>query len=79
MADYLPYQDLSFGFAKLLEDLSASWAAGDVDFLRELVAQGEFGEAMDNLVALAGDSGRALSAAQSAAVAALCSQMGLRV
>ena len=75
MADYRPYQELDFAFAKLLEDLS--WPARDVAIVQELLTHSEYGEALTNLVALGAQNGKGFTKGQLARINDMGAKMGL--
>ena len=52
MADLEHYGRLSRAFAPLLQDLSATWPEEDLQYVREEVDHSEFGEALENLIAV---------------------------
>ena len=77
MPDFRPYQNLDFAFAQLFEGLSRSWATRDLKDVRELVSHAEYGEALDNLVAIGANNGRGFTTDQLARISDLCAKMGL--
>ena len=77
MADYRPYQNMDYCFAKLFEDLSKTWPTRDIAFVQELVSHSEYGEAMENLLALGAKNGKGFTKGQLAAIAGMCAKMGL--
>lgn len=52
MADLAHYDRLQRAFDGLLQDLSATWPKQDLEYVREEVGHGEYGDALENLVAL---------------------------
>ena len=52
MADLEHYNRLSQAFAPLLQDLSTIWPKEDLQYVREEVDHTEFGEALENLIAV---------------------------
>lgn len=52
MADLEHYTRLSQAFAPLLRDLSTTWLKEDLQYVREEVEHSEFGEALENLIAV---------------------------
>ena len=52
MADLEHFARLSRAFAPLLQDLSATWPEKDLRYVREEVDHHEFGEALENLIAV---------------------------
>ncbi len=52
MADLEHYTRLSQAFAPLLQDLSTTWPKEDLQYVREEVEHSEFGEALENLIAV---------------------------
>jgi hypothetical protein len=79
MPNFQPYQNLDFAFAQLFEALSKSWATRDLNEVRELVTHAEYGEALDNLVAIGAQNGKGFTKDQLARISDLCTKMGLDV
>jgi hypothetical protein len=78
-ADYKPYQDMNFRFAKLLEDVSKTWAARDVALVQELLSHSEYGEAMECLIALGFSNGKGFTKGQSAPISVMCKTLGVEM
>jgi hypothetical protein len=79
MADYKPYQDMNFRFAKLLEDVSKTWQARDIALVQDLVSHSEYGEAMECLLALGVNNGKGFSKGQSAIISEMCNTLGVEM
>jgi hypothetical protein len=79
MADYKPYQDMNFRFAKLLEELSKTWPASDIAFVKDLASHSEYGEAMECLLALTSKNGKPVTPAQSATLSEMCNALGMQM
>jgi len=79
MADYKPYQDMNFRFAKLLEDVSKTWPAGDVTLVQDLVSHSEYGEAMECLLALGVNNGKGFTKGQSSTISEMCKTLGVEM
>lgn len=62
MTDLSHYDRLREAFDGLLRDLAATWPAKDVEYVREEVGYGEYGEALENLVALGFRNGKGFGA-----------------
>jgi hypothetical protein len=77
MANFRPYQNLDFAFVQLFEGLSKSWASSDLKEVRDLVSHAEYGEALDNLVAIGAQNGKGFSKDQLSRISDLCATMGL--
>ena len=52
MKDFEHYNRLSQAFVPLLQDLSTMWPKEDLQYVREEVDHSEFGEALENLIAV---------------------------
>jgi hypothetical protein len=79
MADLAPYQRLEFAFATLLNDLAKTWSSCDIDYVRDIVAHAEFGEALENLAALGRRNGAGFSTGQLCQIKAMASEMKLDI
>ncbi len=64
-------------FETLLRDLAATWPARDIEYVREEVGYGEYGDALDNLIALGVSNGAGLGVEQAGQVEALAAAMGV--
>jgi hypothetical protein len=51
-------QELNFDFAKLLADLSQTWTTRDIAYVQDIVSHAEYGEALENLVAIGQRNGK---------------------
>jgi hypothetical protein len=52
MADQTHFAGLDQAFTSLLDSLTGSWPAADLDYVREEIGHAEYGEALENLIAL---------------------------
>lgn len=52
MTDVEHHNRLSKAFAPLLQDLSTTWPKEDLQYVREEVEYNEYGEALENLIAV---------------------------
>jgi|GEM_PF-3246502 len=53
MADLVELEAIRRSFLQLTDDLAAAWPADDLAVIREDIGYGEYGEALENLIALA--------------------------
>jgi len=79
MSNFAPYQNLDFAFSKLFEALSSTWSKSEFQIVQELVSHAEYGEALENLVAIGRQSGKSFTAGQTSMIAALAAKMGVSV
>ena len=79
MTDFASYRKLDYAFADLLADLSKSWPSIDVAYVQDIVAHAEYGDALENLVAMAANNGRNFSSCQTEKLRGMCVLMGLDV
>jgi hypothetical protein len=77
MADLAHYDRLQRALGDLLQDLSAAWPKQDLDYIREEVGHGEYGDALENLIALGLRNGTGFSPDQVRQVEALAAAMGM--
>lgn len=63
MASIEHFNRLTQAFASLFQDLSAMWPKQDLDYVREEVEHSEFGEALENLIAIGLQNGKGFSPA----------------
>lgn len=63
MANIEHFNRLTQAFAPLFQDLSAMWPKQDLDYAREEVEHFEFGEALENLIAVGLQNGKGFSPA----------------
>jgi hypothetical protein len=75
MADLAHYNRIRVTFNGLLDDLSTFWPADDIAYVREEVGYGEYGDALENLVALGLRNGRGFGPKQAREVEALAAAM----
>lgn len=71
------YADLRAAFDALLSGLEPVWPAASLSYVREEVARDEYGEALENLAALALREGHALDAAALRRIETLAARTGL--
>ena len=77
MADLAYYDRLQRAFNDLFQTLSATWPKPDLDYVREVVGQGEYGDALENLVALGLRNGAGFNRDQTRQVEALAATMSM--
>lgn len=78
MADLVHYDRLERAFDTLLQDLLPTWPMEkDVGYVREEIGHGEYGDALENLVALGLGNGVGFSSSQVQQVEALAAMMGM--
>lgn len=77
MSNFAPYQDLEFGFSKLFLALSASWSVSDIKYVKELVSHAEYGEALENLVAIGQQKAKSFTSGQASMIADLATKMNI--
>jgi hypothetical protein len=77
MADLAHYDRLQRAFDDLLQNLCTAWPKQDLDYVREEVGHGEYGDALENLIALGLRNGAGFSPDQARQVEALAAAMGM--
>jgi len=77
MAEFRSYQDIESQFARLLGDLGGTWARKDIVYVQDLIGHAEYGEALDNLIAIGRNAGHPFSGGQMAQIQALARAMGI--
>ncbi len=77
MADLAHYNRLQQIFDGLLQDLSTVWLKQDLDYVREELEHGEYGDALENLVALGLHNGMGFDPDQAQQIEALAAAMGV--
>lgn len=77
MSNFAPYQNLDFAFGKLFEALSSTWSKSDIQYVHELVAHAEYGEALENLVAIGRQSGKPFTDGQAGMINKIAAEIGL--
>jgi hypothetical protein len=77
MADLSHYDRLRNAFDVLLNDLAATWPANDLDYVREEVDYGEYGDALENLIALGLRNHRPFDSEQVMHIEDLATAMGM--
>lgn len=75
MVNLSHYDRLRDAFDGLLRDLAATWPAEDIEYVREEVGYGEYGDALENLVALGFRSGKGFGPEQARQIEALAAAM----
>ena len=76
MADLAHYDRLHDGFTRLLKDLLPTWPMeDDIKYVLEYLAQDEYGEALENLIAVGLHNGVGFSPGQAQQVEALATAM----
>jgi hypothetical protein len=75
MVDLAHADRLQRAFASLLESLARRWLKQDVDYVSDEVAHGEYGDALENLVAIGLRNGKGFDAAQTRQIDALAAAM----
>ena len=78
MAGLSHYDRLCDGFDHLLRDLAATWPATDIAYVREEVGYGEYGDALENLIALGLRSGRGFGPEQARQIEVLAAAMEMK-
>jgi hypothetical protein len=71
------FRTLDDAFGTLLSDLSTDWPVCDVAYVRDILAHAEYGEALENLLALADRNGVGFSPGQRRTVEALGRSIGM--
>ncbi len=77
MAELAHYDRLQRAFDDLLQNLSAAWPKQDLDYVREEVGHGEYGDALENLIALGLRNAAGFSPGQVQQIEALAAAMGM--
>lgn len=78
MANLDHFHRIVRSFTSLLDELSPSWLKGDIEYVREEVGYDEYGEALENLIALGLRNGCGFTADQAKQVEDLAAAMGLK-
>ncbi len=78
MADFPNFDRLRTAFDSLLGDLADTWPTKDIEYVREEVGYGEYGDALENLVALGSRSGNGFGPEQLRQIEALAAAMHMR-
>jgi hypothetical protein len=79
MSNFAPYQNLDFAFFKLFEALSSTWSKSDIQFVNDLVSHAEYGEALENLVAIGRQNGKSFTDGQTRMIADIAAKMGVSI
>jgi len=79
MTDFAPYQKLELSFNQLLADLLKTWSTADIAYVRDIVAHAEFGEALENLIALGVSKGRKFDRGLMQRLEDIAAPMGMNV
>ncbi len=77
MTDFAQYQGFELTFAKLLADLSKTWTQRDILYIRDIVSHAEYGDALENLIAIGQQNGKAFSADHLRQIGELSRAMGI--
>jgi hypothetical protein len=75
MVDLVKLEAVRLSFIDLLDVLSSSWPAGDIAEVREDIDYGEYGLALENMIAIAEHYGRTFDDRQTETVLALATSM----
>ncbi len=75
MPDLSHYDRLREAFDSLLHELAVTWPANDIEYVRDEVGYGEYGDALENLIALGLRSGFGFSPEQAQQVEAMAAAM----
>lgn len=75
MADLAHHDRLQRAFDGLLQDLSATWPKQDLDYVREELRHDEYGDALENLIALGLRNGAGFGPDQARQVESLAAAM----
>ena len=75
MVEPAHHDRLRQAFARLFQDLSATWPTQDLDYVREEVGHGEYGDALENLIALGLQNGKGFSPDHARQVEAMAAAM----
>jgi hypothetical protein len=75
MVDLAHADRLQRAFASLLESLARRWLKQDVDCVSDEVAHGEYGDALENLVAIGLRNGKGFDPSQARQIEALAAAM----
>ena len=71
------HRDEDFAFASLLADLSKTWPARDIAYVQDIVSHAEYGEALENLVAIGQRNGEGFSPDQLRRISVIGAAMGM--
>jgi len=77
MLDIAHCERMDEAFAILLRDLSGTWPEQDIEYVREEVGHREYGDALENLIALGLKNGIGFSADQARKVEAIGVAVGI--
>jgi hypothetical protein len=75
MVDLIKLAKLRQTFADLLDDLALTWPAKGIDYVREIVGHGVYGDALENLIAIELEDGVGLSRDHVRTIEALAAMM----
>jgi hypothetical protein len=78
MADPAHFDRVHRIFTSLLEELGQVWAKQDVAYVSDEVAHGEYGDALENLIAIGLRNGKGFVPPQVAQIEALAAAMDMR-
>lgn len=77
MADFAHLDRLRQNFTSLLRTLAATWPEQDIAYVREEIGHGEFGDALENLIALGLRNGQGFSLDHERRIEDLAAAMGM--
>jgi hypothetical protein len=77
MAQVTTHDDLHQAFSDLLQVLSTSWPDDDLAYIREELSHGEYGDALENTIALGIQRDFHFDARQVATITKLATAMGM--
>jgi transcription elongation GreA/GreB family factor len=72
------YERLRRDFTTLLQELSVTWPKQDLKYVKEEVEYNEYGEALENLIAVGLKNGRGFTAGQIAQIEAMAAAMEMQ-
>jgi hypothetical protein len=75
MANPAHLDRLNREFNSLLHDLSSTWPKQDINYIRNEITHAEYGDALENLIALASRNGKAFDSGQVLQIEGLAAAM----
>ena len=79
MTDFAPHQKRAFAFNQLLADLSETWSIADIADVCDIVTHAEYGEALENLIALGVSNGTEFDRGLIQRLEGIAAPMGMNV
>jgi hypothetical protein len=79
VVDLAQIENIHRRFSELLQGLESIWPIEDVNYVREEIAHGEYGDALENLIALGVRNGLRFGPQRTNEIELLASAMGNRV